>query len=321
VRIRRADAADCAALSDLALRSKAHWGYDAKFLEACRAELTVHPSDVQRSRVIVAEESGELLGFYVLAGEPPQGELTFLFVDPARIGTGVGRALWRCCMTSAARAGLSRVRIESDPFAEGFYAAMGAKRVGEAPSQSIPDRMLPLMTVEIGALPVELHPIHELASEVARVLEDAEGELQSLVPGIELHHIGATSMPDGLTKGDVDVNLRLPPDRFEQVVAALSTRFDIAQPQNWTSTYASFSDDGMLLPLGIQVTVEGSDDDFLVSLRDELRDDAALRRRYEQIKREAAPAGRDAYWFAKDNFLRGILREQEQRGNDGASAR
>jgi len=135
-------------LSDLALRSKAHWGYDANFLAACRAELTLEPADVESLRVTVAEESGEIVGFYALGGGPPEGEVSFFFVEPRRIGAGIGRLLWQDCLAAAARIGLSRIRIESDPFAEGFYTAMGATRVGDVQSQSLPDRRLPLLSFD-----------------------------------------------------------------------------------------------------------------------------------------------------------------------------
>jgi hypothetical protein len=59
------------------------------------------------------------------------------------------------------------------------------------------------------------------------------------------------------------VNLRVSLDRFGAVVEALSRRFEIAQPHNWTAAYASFADDGMELPLGIQVAFKDSKDDFL----------------------------------------------------------
>jgi GrpB-like predicted nucleotidyltransferase (UPF0157 family)/GNAT superfamily N-acetyltransferase len=306
IAIRAAEPAESAQLSYLALRSKAHWGYDADFLGACRAELTVEPTDVERIRVTVAEESEEIVGFYALGGAAPEAELSFLFVEPDKIGCGVGRMLWQHCLATATRVGLSRIRIESDPGAEGFYVAMGATRVGEVPSQSISDRSLPLFSFDMGAVPVELRPVESLASEIDAALTDLRGELQMLAPGGEVEHIGATSMPDGLTKGDVDVSLRIDADRFDSVVVALSTRFDIAQPLNWTGTYASFSGTSGGVPLGIQVTVEGSDADVLVALRDRLRDDAELRRRYDAIKRENAPAGRDAYWRAKDEFLRQV---------------
>ncbi len=135
-------------MSDLALRSKAHWGYDANFLAACRAELTLEPADVESLRVTVAEESGEIVGFYALGGGPPEGEVSFFFVEPRRIGAGIGRLLWQDCLATAARIGLSRIRIESDPFAEGFYTAMGATRVGDVQSQSLPDRRLPLLSFD-----------------------------------------------------------------------------------------------------------------------------------------------------------------------------
>jgi hypothetical protein len=75
-------------------------------------------------------------------------------------------------------------------------------------------------------------------------------------------HIGATSLPDGLTKGDVDVNVRVPADRFDEAVRELSSRYERAQIQNWTPTYASFADGAEELLLGIQVTVVGAADDF-----------------------------------------------------------
>jgi len=304
IAIRRAVPGECEALSALALRSKAHWGYDANFLAACRAELTVEPDDIQHLRVTVAEESGEIVGFYALGGGAPEGELFFFFVEPARIGTGIGTRLWQDCRATAARIGLSRIRIESDPFAEGFYTGMGATRVGDAQSQSIPERRLPLLSFDMGEVPIELCPAEDLASDIDAVLADLRRELAVLAPGVEVEHIGATAMPDGLTKGDVDVNLRVDADRFDQVVAALSTRFDVAQSQNWTETYASFSDTCRGVPLGIQMTVEGSEDDFLLTLRDLMRADPELRHQYDAIKEANAPAGRDAYWRAKDDFLR-----------------
>ena len=65
------------------------------------------------------------------------------------ICTGIGTLLWQDCLATAARIGLSRIRIESDPFAEGFYTGMGATRVGDVQSQSIPDRRLPLLSFDI----------------------------------------------------------------------------------------------------------------------------------------------------------------------------
>ena len=39
--------AEAGHLGDLALRSKAHWGYSEAFLEACRAELSYSPGQIE----------------------------------------------------------------------------------------------------------------------------------------------------------------------------------------------------------------------------------------------------------------------------------
>ena len=101
------------------------------------------------ARVTVAERDGHLVGFYALAGEPPQGTLEDLFVEPDHIGTGVGRALWEHAMVAARTLGFERLTLEADPGAEPFYLAMGAHRIGSVPSGSIPGRFIPLLEVPI----------------------------------------------------------------------------------------------------------------------------------------------------------------------------
>jgi GNAT superfamily N-acetyltransferase len=139
-------------LSDLALRSKGHWGYDQAFLDACREELTLAPADVRAKRAVVAERDGRVVGFYTLAGDPPVASLDHLFVEPTAIGTGVGRALWHHAVAAAQSLGFTRIQIEADPDAEAFYLAMGARRRGTVPSGSIPGRELPLLDFDV-ALP------------------------------------------------------------------------------------------------------------------------------------------------------------------------
>jgi ribosomal protein S18 acetylase RimI-like enzyme len=132
-------------LTEVALRSKGHWGYDQKFLDACGAELTFRPEDVAARRIVVAHSPPEILGFYSIDGTPPRGELGNLWIIPERIGTGLGRRLWHHAVASAREAGYTSLLIEADPNAVGFYEAMGADRIGEVPSASVPGRTLPLL--------------------------------------------------------------------------------------------------------------------------------------------------------------------------------
>jgi N-acetylglutamate synthase-like GNAT family acetyltransferase len=148
-------------LSRLALRSKAHWGYDQAFLDACRAELTLTPEEVLANRVTVAERDGQVIGFYALAGTPPVGILEDLFVEPEHIGASVGRALWSHAMVTARTLGFERITLEADPGAEPFYLAMGARRCGSVPSGSIPGRVLPVLEIAVAEVAVSPAPDHQ----------------------------------------------------------------------------------------------------------------------------------------------------------------
>lgn len=136
-------------MSAVALRSKAHWGYDEDFLEACRTELTLDGDEIVRLRVTVAEQDADLIGFSSLEGEPPEGELAHLFVEPSWIGHGIGRLLWNDVCLRAQSLDFQRLRIQADPGATPFYEAMGARQIGAVPSGSIPERRLPLLLYQL----------------------------------------------------------------------------------------------------------------------------------------------------------------------------
>ncbi|MFJ6780330.1 GNAT family N-acetyltransferase [Streptomyces yangpuensis] len=139
VKVRAARAAEAEALTGLVMRSKAHWGYDAGFLAACAAELRIRPDEVTARRIVVAEDpQGTVLGVASLEGAAPLATLGLLFVEPAAIGRGVGRLLYRDVLRRAVEQGVRRLVIDSDPHAAGFYRAMGAVAVPAAGRNAAP---------------------------------------------------------------------------------------------------------------------------------------------------------------------------------------
>jgi GNAT superfamily N-acetyltransferase len=132
-------------LSRLALRSKGHWGYPAEFLEACREQLTLSVDFIATSPVFVLEENGVVVGFYGLRRAKDAVELLYLFIEPEAINRGYGRLLWEHAVRTATALGHRKISIESDPQAEAFYLAMGARRVGIVASTVQAGRMLPVL--------------------------------------------------------------------------------------------------------------------------------------------------------------------------------
>jgi GNAT superfamily N-acetyltransferase len=147
--IRRARPADAAVLTSLALTSKAVWGYDAGFMAACRAELTITAPSILLRPTHVLERHGETLGFYQLRIDGAVAEVAQFFIAPATLRQRLGRRLWAHLEATARAAGATCLEVDSDPNAAAFYLAMGMRRVGEAPSGSIPGRMLPRLMKEM----------------------------------------------------------------------------------------------------------------------------------------------------------------------------
>ncbi len=152
ITIRPARAEEADRLSDICRRAKAHWGYDAAFMVASDEALTITPAMIARGRVLVAESAEhEILG--VASAEPLAAigafDLGHMFVEPDAMGTGVGRKLFEAIVVLVAAEGGKKLVILADPNAEEFYRRVGAKCLGDAPSDSIPGRRLPLLEFEI----------------------------------------------------------------------------------------------------------------------------------------------------------------------------
>ncbi|MEZ5822178.1 MAG: GNAT family N-acetyltransferase [Xanthobacteraceae bacterium] len=147
--IRAPDTEELPALSELCMRSKAVWGYDAAFMEACRRELSFDVSDLASSQVAVAARGGSLLGVVqVRMTAEGEADLAKLFVEPAELRRGVGQALFAWARDVARGLGAVRMTIEADPEAAPFYRRLGARDAGLAPSGSVAGRMLPKLVLE-----------------------------------------------------------------------------------------------------------------------------------------------------------------------------
>jgi GNAT superfamily N-acetyltransferase len=146
-KIRQARPDECSALTELAMRSKAHWGYDAEFMAKVRADLEVIPEKFMPGfHVYILKIENEMIGFYSLRRvDAETATLEDLFIEPKHIGHGYGKQLWDHSLRVAQSIGYGKLTLISDPYAEPFYAKLGAVRVGEIESNAVAGRMLPLM--------------------------------------------------------------------------------------------------------------------------------------------------------------------------------
>lgn len=149
---RYAQPADCAALSALALESKAAWRYPDSELEKWRSALIVTMQSLA-SPTIVAEDASGLLGFAQVIATTVQWQLEHCWVRPSAMRRGIGRALVARALEAVREGGGDGVAIDADPHAEAFYLALGARRVGvvAAPIAGEPDRVRPQLWLPVPA--------------------------------------------------------------------------------------------------------------------------------------------------------------------------
>lgn len=150
-RLRRAARRDAAQLTNIAMAAKQFWGYPDRWMEQWRAQLTITEGYIDAVPVFVAEQAGQIVGFCAVDGQSPEvASLEHMWVLPAAMGQGVGRALLRRAAEHAGAMGARWLEIESDPHAVTFYRRMGAVLVDET-SYVLEEqiRTLPVLRLEV----------------------------------------------------------------------------------------------------------------------------------------------------------------------------
>src|SRR5215217_9221756 len=151
IMLRRALPEDATTLTQIAVDAKRHWGYPEHWIKHWESDLTISSDFIRDKNVYVAEEAGEIRGFYALSVTGEKAELEHMWVTPACIGSGIGKELFLDAMERAAALNVSDVELSADPNAAGFYERMGAVQIGE--TESVIDgqiRKLPRMRKQIG---------------------------------------------------------------------------------------------------------------------------------------------------------------------------
>jgi GrpB-like predicted nucleotidyltransferase (UPF0157 family) len=154
---------------------------------------------------------------------------------------------------------------------------------------------------------VTFHRSDIFSAAAARVVGGHTARLQHLLPHADIQHIGSTAIPGRLTKGDVDLVVRVAPARFAESEQLLAAHYARNEGSDRTPDFAAFKDDNAELPLGIQLAaISGSCDDF-VRFRNLLRARPSLAYQYDAIKRQFNGRGMDEYRAAKGEFVERVL--------------
>jgi GrpB-like predicted nucleotidyltransferase (UPF0157 family) len=155
-----------------------------------------------------------------------------------------------------------------------------------------------------------LHPDPVAARSAAdELFERTAARLRPLMPAsADIRHIGATAVPGCLTKGDLDIVVRVEAAGFLAADAVLAAHFARNTGSSHSGTFSSFESASTTPHLGIQLTVMGAQNDFFHTFVEALRRDPDLVSRYNGLKRQFAGHPMDEYRAAKSAFIERALR-------------
>jgi N-acetylglutamate synthase-like GNAT family acetyltransferase len=91
--VRAAIPSEASELTQIARDAKRHWGYPEHWVKHWESDLTITADFIRDNQVYVAEEEGEIRGFYALSVTGDKAELEHMWVKPASIGAGGGKEL------------------------------------------------------------------------------------------------------------------------------------------------------------------------------------------------------------------------------------
>ena len=138
---------------------------------------------------------------------------------------------------------------------------------------------------------------------VAARYKDVANRVKAAVHFAAVEHVGATAVDGLLTKGDLDIQVRVPRERFAETVMTLA-----AVPGLRMSAGAYLPPDGQSfeladghkIPVGVHVTVKDSAADEQWIFREILRRDDEVRASYQALKRACHGRPMQAYRDEKE---------------------
>ncbi|MEI3605880.1 GrpB family protein [Pseudogracilibacillus sp. SE30717A] len=147
--------------------------------------------------------------------------------------------------------------------------------------------------------------------DVKKSFTSQKALIQELIPGADIQHVGSTTIPNSLTKGDLDIQVRIFKNQFIEAVEALSKVYELNDGSIKTNKFRAFKDDSSTPPLGIQLTVIDSEFDFFWQFRDVLLKNDQFRIEYDELKRKFDGKSMESYRKAKNDFVNKIMQTTE----------
>lgn len=153
---------------------------------------------------------------------------------------------------------------------------------------------------------------------VAGILfRELRDKLRQLLPNARIEHIGSSSIPGVISKGDLDIFVGVDAREFEQAISSIETiGFKIKEDTLRTPNLCPFESNSYPIDIGIQLVVTGSEFEFFIQFRELMQQRGDLRDQYNQLKQQATGLDCSSYRQLKSEFIEGLLAQVPEDAED-----
>ncbi|MDQ2166360.1 MULTISPECIES: GrpB family protein [Vibrio] len=154
---------------------------------------------------------------------------------------------------------------------------------------------------------MQFYKADEYQASCENLYRKYELQIAALLPSATIEHIGASSIPNAVSKGDLDILVGVNGNELEKAVKLLSTlgfnekSNTLRTPELCMLEHSSGED------VAFQVVANGSEFDFFVRFRDKLRESPELVQQYNELKMFCTGWTQEEYRRKKSAFIEHVL--------------
>lgn len=131
--------------------------------------------------------------------------------------------------------------------------------------------------------------------------------LQSLLPSAVIEHVGSSSIPMAISKGDLDIFVGVNYAELEDVVRVLCENGFSEKLNTMRTSELCMLESNAKDNVALQVVALGSKFEFFLTFRDRLRKSTVLVSQYNEIKKSCEGLSHQDYRVKKSKFIEQVL--------------
>ena len=154
---------------------------------------------------------------------------------------------------------------------------------------------------------MQFYPAEQYQAACREMFERYERDIKKLLPTARVEHVGASSIPLAVSKGDLDIFVGVELSELEDAAERLTTlgfkeKLDTLRTPELCMLESISSDD-----VAVQVVANASEFECFLVFRDKLRASADLVEKYNTLKMSCEGWQQDKYREKKSAFIEYVL--------------